>query len=125
MLFGKITIDGEAVRTHHTSYSLSNVSAVSARRPFLVLALIVGGGVAAWAMAFADLLYNQEILASAGVGVAVLCAGFFIGQLKLHSLAFRGNEEVSSVLWGSYRHLNKVRAEIDALLPSRRGGGQV
>jgi len=111
MIFGSVSIDGQAVNTHRDSYLLPTLSVVSVRRPFLAGSLLFTGGFGAFALAFADLLYAHETRIIGGTIMAVLLAGLWIGQLKLLSRDLRGSE-LAGVIWGSYGHLNRVRLKI-------------
>lgn len=121
MLIGSVRVEGEVVVTHNTSYALDNIAAISARRPLLAFGVMVMVGAAGLILSFGDLLYMTEIVVLGALGAAGMFVGLTFGQLKLHSLALKGNE-VSDVLYGTYHRLNEVRAEIDERLRERRKG---
>ena len=119
MIFGSVRLTDKSVETHRDSYLLSHLSVISVRRPLLAGGLIFAAGGAAFMISFVDLLYPHEIT---GMGVAVvlfLIAGFSIGQIQLLSRDLRSSE-LSCMIWGTYRHLNRVRREIGVALEERR-----
>ena len=120
MILGSINITKRAVSTHRDSYLLENLSVVSVRRPFLPGASIIGGGLAGFALAFADLLYAHELTLLAGSLVVALLFGLQAGQLKLLSRDLRGSE-LSGAIWGQYARLNQIRMQIITALSSDRG----
>ena len=122
MIFGELTIGTNALHTHNDSYVLQSVSAVSTRRPFLSSAAAVSAFLMLFGVGFADILYPQELLALAiSVGVA-LTLGFTIGQLRLVSRDLRGSP-IADAVYGTYRHLNRLRPQIaDAVERAKAGG---
>jgi hypothetical protein len=111
MIFGNFTLDDEALITHRDSYRLESLSVVSVRRPLLAPAILFAFGLGGFTLAFADLLYPHEMIMLAGmVGLGVSC-GLWLGQLKLLSRDLRGSD-LSDVIWGSYRQLNRARRQI-------------
>ena len=115
MILGSVNITKRAVSTHRDSYLLENLSVVSVRRPFLPGTIIIGGGLAGFALGFADLLYVHELVVLAGLLVMALVFGMQAGQLKLLSRDLRGSE-LSGAIWGQYAELNQIRMQIiDAL----------
>lgn len=119
MIFGSVKIDGDAVSTHRDSYLLSSLTVVSVRRPFLGPGLLFVVGFGGFGYAFADLLYPNEQAFLIGGGVLALFAGVWVGQLKLLSRDLR-NSELSGAVWGSYNHLNRIRADIVSWLRQAR-----
>ena len=110
-IFGSLEIESGAVVTHRDTYELDGIKVVSVRRPGLVPAILVGGGLAGFSLAFAYLLYATEILFLVGIGFGSILIGLWLGQLKLLSRDLRGSELVDAV-WGSYTHLNIIRRNI-------------
>ncbi|MCB2012810.1 MAG: hypothetical protein KDF64_19835 [Geminicoccaceae bacterium] len=123
MIYGQVHIDEQAVSTHRDSYMLDQLSVVSTRRPLLPAAMISTLGTSSVAYNFQDLLHPDEIRFIIGVGIAALLGGFFIGQLKLLSRDLRGSE-LTSVIWGTYGHLNRIRREIVAAKRRSMAGGR-
>ena len=123
MILGSINITKRAVSTHRDSYLLENLSVVSVRRPFLPSAAIIGGGLAGFALAFADLLYAHELALLAGLLVTAALLGSQVGQLKLLSRDLRGSE-LSGAIWGQYARLNQIRMEIIAALSRKEMGSE-
>ncbi|MEM9733638.1 MAG: hypothetical protein AAF903_09175 [Pseudomonadota bacterium] len=113
MIFGHLSITPAAIITHRDSYDLDQITVVSVRRPMLVPALFIGGGMAGFSLIFADLLYGGELTALCGFGLMSLAIGLWLGQLKLLSRDLRQSELVDAV-WGSYRTLNGLRLRIHA-----------
>lgn len=111
MIIGNVSVDDQAVSTHRDSYMLDQLSVVSNRRPLLPAAMIFTLGFSSFAYNFQDLLYPKEINLIIGLCAAALVVGFLIGQLKLLSRDLRGSE-LTSVIWGTYGHLNRIRREI-------------
>lgn len=121
MTFGSVKVTRHAVETHRDSYLLENLSVISTRRPLLGAALLFALGFGGFTAAFADLLYSHEITAIIGTCAAALLIAIWLGQLKLLSRDLRGSE-LSGVIWGSYRHLNRLRRDIgNALRHDERG----
>ena len=69
--------------------------------------MFAGAG-AAFSASFIDLLYAGEVITISIASVLILFLGWWLGQLRLLSRDLRGTE-LSGVVWGSYRHLNRVR----------------
>lgn len=122
-IFGSLKIESGAVVTHRDTYDLDGIKVVSVRRPGLVPAIFVGGGLAGFGLVFADLLYVREIIVLLGIGSGSIVAGLWLGQLKLLSRDLRGSELVDAV-WGSYSHLNVIRREIAKHMRSADRGAQ-
>jgi len=121
LFFSPIDIENGAVETRNDSYLLANLTVVSARRTLLGAGLLVAGALGGFAFAFADILWPRELL-----GISVMCAlsvfaGLTIGRLRFHSRDLNGSE-LSGVVWGTYRHLNRVRREIIAEMRAMRTG---
>lgn len=111
MPFGEFYIKNKAVHTHNDTYILSNVTAISARRPFFGAGFLIAVLMFGFVAAFYDLLYPSEMIAI-GLGVtACLFAGLWLGHLQLLSRDLRGSE-LGTAIWGSYRELNHIRRQI-------------
>ena len=111
MPFGEFYIKNKAVHTHNDTYILSNVTTISARRPFLSASFLIAALMSSFGAAFYDLLYPFEVIAI-GLGVtACLFAGLWLGHLQLLSRDLRGSE-LGTAIWGSYRELNHIRRQI-------------
>lgn len=111
MNFGKIDIEDGAVQTRNDSYILTNITVVSARRPFLGAGLMTAAGIAGFTVSFHDLLFAGEIATALGVAAVCLWGGLWLGQLQLLSRDLRGSE-LSGAVWGPYRRLNHERRKI-------------
>lgn len=121
MILGSINISKRAVSTHRDSYLLENLSVVSVRRPLLPSAAIIGGGLAGFSVAFADLLHTHELALLVGLLAVALIVGFQAGQLKLLSRDLRGSE-LSGAIWGQYGRLNQIRMQIVAAISQKDEG---
>lgn len=121
MIIGTITVDSGSVSTHRDSYLLRSLSVVAVRRPFSGVACLFSVGLAAFSIAFIDLLYLGEFLIIAIFAISIAIAGWYVGQLKLLSRDLRGSE-LSDVIWGSYGELNQVRRKIAIAMRSYRTG---
>jgi len=121
MIFGSITVTPRAVETSRDSYLLENLSVISTRRPYLGAAIFFSFGFGGFAAAFADLLYVHEMRMVIGICAVMLVGAVWLGQLKLLSRDLRGSE-LSGVIWGSYRHLNRVRRDVVVALHERAQG---
>jgi hypothetical protein len=121
MIFGHITVDGQAVVTHRDSYLIDKLSVVSVRRPFFLTGLLFGGAFIGFTAAFGDLLYPVEIGVTLGLSLSVPVVLSQVGQLKLLSRDLRGSD-LAGVVWGRYASLNRIRREIVATLLARRAG---
>ncbi len=111
MIFGQFHIGGNAIHTHNDSYILSNITTISARRPFLGAGCMIATLITGFGVSFFDLLYPAE-LAGIFMGVgACLFLGFWLGQLQLLSRDLRGSE-LGTAIWGSYSHLNRIRRQV-------------
>lgn len=123
MIFGQLHISENVVHTHNDSYILSNITAVSARRPFLSSGILAAGLICVFGVAFADLLYPGEIVFIVASAAASLLIGFWLGQLQLLSRDLRGTE-LAAAIWGSYRHLNRIRRQVANAVNNVGSGGQ-
>lgn len=111
MVFGSVTVTSRAVETNRDSYLLENLSVISTRRPYLGAAMFFTLGFGGFAAAFADLLYAHEMRIIIVACTIILMGALWLGQLKLLSRDLRGSE-LSGVIWGSYRHLNRIRRDV-------------
>ena len=111
MVFGSVTVTSRAVETNRDSYLLENLSVISTRRPYLGAAMFFTLGFGGFAVAFADLLYVHEMRMIIAACAIILVGALWLGQLKLLSRDLRGSE-LSGVIWGSYRHLNRIRRDV-------------
>ena len=115
MILGHVHITKASVQTHRDSYLLRNLSVISVRRPFFGGSVLFALGGSGFGLAFADLLYLHEMI-GLGTTIAVcLGLGVKLAQIQLLSRDLRGTE-LSQMIWGSYGHLNRIRAEIVAAL---------
>lgn len=111
MIAGRMTITSTAVETHKDSYLLEHLTVVSVRRPFLATGMVMALGGTAFSFRFADLLYPHELLIL-GTGILTLFVlGRVVAQIQLLSRDLRGSE-LSGMIWGTYVHLNRLRAQI-------------
>ena len=115
MILGSIHVAGGAVHTHRDSYLLANLTVVGVRRPLLGAAVVLGAGLAAFGIGFADLLYLEERVGLAMAGGLILLTGWQLGQLKLLSRDLRGSE-LAGAVFGQYGRLNRHRHEIAAAI---------
>ena len=111
MILGFVKVENNAVITHRDSFILSSLSVVSVRRPYLAGAVLLGLGAGGFALAFADLLYPDEVLTLIISAIAILVLGSQIGQLSLLSRDLKGTE-LSSAVWGHPSALQKIRKHI-------------
>lgn len=111
MIFGRLSLDEDAVHSHRDSFLLDDLTVVSARRPFLGPALIFAIGLGGIGWQFDHLLYEGERIAVIVLCVLAPLMGFKIGALKLLSRDLRGSE-LSQVIYGSYGHLQRWRTRI-------------
>ncbi len=111
MIFGTITVTDDVVSTHRNSYLLGSLTVVSVRRPILIPSLIIGASGAAWGLAFSDLLFLSEMIATGIVSAAAILLGVQCGQLQLVSRDLK-NTELSSAVWGQYHDLHQHRHAI-------------
>jgi hypothetical protein len=82
---------------------------------------LIALGLAAFTLAFADLLYASEMIGFAIAIALIVIAGAQIGQLKLLSRDLRGSD-LSDAVWGQYRHLHAIRREIVGMRQSLTKG---
>jgi len=111
MIFGDFHLSDNAIHTHNDSYVLSNITTVSARRPFLGASFMLSMLIMLFALSFIDLLFVHELVIIASSILTLLFLGFWLGQLQLLSRDLRGSE-LGTAVWGSYEHLNRIRREI-------------
>ena len=111
MIFGNFQLTDNAIHTHNDSYVLTNITTVSARRPFLGASMLLASLITLFGLAFLDLLYLSELLVLASLIGGLLVAGFSLGQLQLLSRDLKGSE-LATAIWGTYQHLNSIRREI-------------
>lgn len=119
MIFGTITVTDDVVSTHRDSYLLGSLTVVSIRRPILIPSLIIGASGAAWGLAFSDLLFLSEMIATGIVAAGAILLGIQCGQLQLVSRDLK-NTELSSAVWGQYHDLHQHRhAIVEAVRKSK------
>lgn len=121
MIFGRLSIEGDAVHSHRDSFLLEDLTVVSARRPFLAAAVVFTAGIGGMGWQFGHLLYEGEIVAIAAACAFALVVGLRIGALKLLSRDLRGSE-LSQVIYGSYGHLQIWRTRIVMAIRDVRTG---
>lgn len=124
MIFGRIKVVGHHVETHNDDYALHQISVVSVRRPFLLGSLTVGSALTAFGLAFADVLYLNELLTITALVASLVFVGLWLGNLQFLSRDLR-NSQLGTVIWGSYRVLNQKRRVIArAIGRGESGAGQ-
>ena len=121
MIIGFVKLENGAVVTHRDSYLLSNLSVVSVRRPYLAMTVSLGGLLAGFAGVFSDLLYGHEMAWMVLICAGATILGSQIGELKFVSRDLRGSE-LSSVIYGHYGRLNRIRREITQALDTQAPG---
>ncbi len=111
MIFGKFQLSNNAIHTHNDSYVLTNITTISARRPFLGASIMLSALMVIFTLSFIDLLFMHELGIFLFSILATLFLGLWLGQLQLLSGDLRGSE-LGTAVWGSYAHLNRIRREI-------------
>lgn len=123
MIFGSIEVKAKTgvLDTHNDSYILSNITTISARRPFLASGLMIGALISAFGISFFDLLTPAEVAVLITTTGLCVFLGLWLGQLQLLSRDLRGSE-LGTAIWGSYHHLNRIRRQVaDAVNRAHRG----
>lgn len=123
MIFGSILVTDTGVETHRDSYLLAHLTVVSTRRPFFAGAVLCATGLTGFCLAFADLLYAHELILLVSLAAMLLIVGRSLGQLQLLSRDLRGTE-LSTAIFGTYRHLTRIRREITAAMQAPNGEGR-
>jgi len=118
LVIGFAEIQDRAVVTHRDTYLLSNLSVVSTRRPLFGGGIVLSASFAGFALMFGDLLYMHEIAGIAAAAGLALYTSSQIGHLKLLSRDLKGTE-LSGAVWGRYRDLHKLRADIVAAVQAK------
>ena len=121
MIIGHAEVSDGAVITHRDSFMLSNITAVSVRRPYLAGNSLLALGLGGFALQFGDLLYPEELGFLAGLAASLLVMGMLSARLTLLSRDLRGSE-LSSAIWGTQGDLHRVRREITAARQVLRSG---
>ncbi len=124
MIFGTLTLEGNRLHTHNDTYVLSQITTISARRPFLGVGISIAALLSVFGVAFFDLLYAGEVVALLVVIAALVGGGLWLGQLRLLSRDLRGSP-LGDAVWGGYHHLNRLRHQIAAALHAKDEGGQI
>ena len=123
MIFGTVEVGPGVLHTHNDSYALSPNTTLSVLRPFRVMGIGMAGLLAAFGWAFHDLLFPGEIAVIAGCSAVLIVAGNSIAHLVVVNRDLH-QSDLSIAVWGTYRHLNRVRRAVaDAINPAQRGSG--
>ncbi|MDJ0826430.1 MAG: hypothetical protein QNJ16_13070 [Rhodobacter sp.] len=115
MIFGTYRFVAGGVETQNDTYMLQNITAISARRPFLGAGLSIAALLAGFGAAFHDLLFAHEWAILGGICTALTGVSLWLGRLQLLSRDLRGLD-LGTALYGSYRHLNRLRRETAAAI---------
>ncbi len=111
MLFSKIEITDGVLDTNNDSYPLIPGTTFTVSRPFKATGFGIAVLLSTYGIAFHNLLRPEEIAIIAGCAAALAIAGNTIGHLSLIHLHLRhANQSVA--VWGTYRHLNRVRRQV-------------
>jgi hypothetical protein len=108
---GGCTLSGGILSTPKQVFILRDVDHVECRRPLMALLAPVAAGFSAISIRFSDILDVNEMVCMIGLPLAGLIIASEIGTLKIHSLSLRGEK-----IWGSYRHLSKIHAALQAAM---------
>ncbi len=124
-IWGSVRVEGGAVVTHNQTFVLAALTNFKVERPFKMPSLLLGGAIAGWTAAFAELLYPLEIFSALGISGLSVLGGMQVGQLRLHGADLRGTT-LGHAVWGLHASLQEVRAEIAAKLDfSKKSDGVV
>jgi len=108
---GGFTVTDRLLRTPRKTYSIHRIEYVSVERPLLLFALPPVIGLIGFAAIFHRYLYMGEIITLIGVCMIAVTIAFFLGTLRVHSLALRDSEIASSL--GLVTTLRKVRLAVE------------
>lgn len=114
---GRLSVDRQFIKARNRSIQLDTVESVEVTRPLFVMALGVSGGLAAFGLAYGDLLYIGETLLSIGAAGAILAAAYQIGTLSVFSKLTRA--QGWSII-GRHQTLRAMRTAIETALEERR-----
>ena len=120
--YAKIHHELGELETHRDSYQLTNLSAVSVRRPYMAGAILLASCAFGFVTAFGDLMRAEEIFITVAAATLASVFGIQLGQLSLISRDLKGTE-ISSALWGQHKHLQSLRGEIMRAIHASKSGG--
>lgn len=116
MIFGKAEIrvtetGSRELETNNDTYALTPNTTFSVLRPFRVSGIGIAVLLSAFGIAFTDLLKPGELWIISGCAALSFVAGNSLAHLVLTNRELRGTD-LSTAVWGTYRHLNRVRRQI-------------
>lgn len=116
MIFGKAEVrvtetGSRELETNNDTYALTPNMTFSVLRPFRVSGIGIAVLLSAFGIAFTDLLKLGELWIISGCATLFFVAGNSLAQLVLTNRELRGTD-LSTAVWGTYRHLNRVRRQI-------------
>ena len=123
MILGFVEIGDGVCHTHNDSYALTSNTTFSAPRPFRAAGFLIASLIAAFGLAFSDLLFWHEL------GLVGICAitsavlGNSLAHLLIVNSDLRGSD-LSIAAWGTYGHLNRIRRELANSVQRNRTGGR-
>ena len=128
MIFGTAKIvDGSngrvALETSNDNYPLTPNTNISVLRPFRALGLGLAVLLTGFGIAFRDILYTHELWIIAGGVLIAFLVGNILAHLVLINRELNGSD-LSVAVWGTYRHLNRLRKDLAAARDMRREGIQ-
>lgn len=113
MILGQCEVTTLAVETHKNSYRIAMISVASVDRPLLPAGLVSCLGAAGFAARFHDILYSHEIVTLIAATLAFAATSFVFGKMTFLSRDLKGMQQ-STAIYGTYRHLNRLRREVMA-----------
>lgn len=111
MIIGTCEVENGELITHRKNYALGPLSEYGVKPAFRAPALLIGGGLATFAISFADILYLKELAFLIITALVITLVGWSLGQLQLLSRDLKNTEE-SVAVWGTMGDLQKVRRQI-------------
>ena len=118
MIFGTANIiEGSngscGLETSNDNYPLTPNTSISVLRPFRASGIGIAVQLLVFGFAFNDIHYPVELWFIAGSATAAFLAGNTLANLILINRELQGSGQ-SGALWGTYRHLNRLRKDLAA-----------
>jgi hypothetical protein len=100
------------LRTPRKTYKLQDIDYVQVKRPFLLLTILTGTLLLAWATVFRELLYPIEwLLLASGIAASIIAASR-LAVLVVHSWSLRGGELEDAIVW-DVSTVRRIRTALD------------
>jgi len=123
MLLGTIDVRGGYLHSHKASFSLLHEIHFVVRQPFIAPGVAIASFLTSFTLVFGDLMHLFELGVFVCLATLMVAAGLLVARLELINKELH-RAETSTLVWGTYWHLNRIRRDLANSASSKNAGGR-